>query len=519
MPSSTETDDATLCTWCGLFLGVGPTCEVCGSPMTGGHLLDDDQPIRPPQRRKPRVVKASDVKRFLDPTSDADHVPCPWCRQMSTPGPICELCGSPMAAGDVVALSDDEGESTISVPVKKISVRSRGAPEIEPLPQPLGEKLVVRPKGERKAVSNGKSEELSSKKAEPSKPAAAEVKRTAPKPARPVKEEPRPEPEAEWVVMPPQAKAAPVKAEPAKVEPKKPEPKPIAKAEPPKPQAPRAEPPKAQAPKVERPKIEPPKVETKRLEPSKAEPAKVESKKVEPPKTETRKPEPEKAPAPEHHLLDKPLGLAKKLLPHRRTSREEQVRRDREASAPSKPLAKPEVRKESESKPAAASAKSASDDYTPWAPKKKPLAPQAPAPNAAAPTPQPKAAAPAPPPVKAPTPPAPPKAAAPAPPAPKPPAAQAPPPKAAAPAAPARPSAQASASAVKAAPPAKPSAPRAAAAPAVAKPAAPVKDSKSAAKSDSGKKLVPCARCGDPTEQSPCETCREALSVLRELSQ
>jgi hypothetical protein len=51
------------------------------------------------------------------------------------------------------------------------------------------------------------------------------------------------------------------------------------------------------------------------------------------------------------------------------------------------------------------------------------------------------------------------------------------------------------------------------------KPTAAIKDSKSPAKIDSGKKMVPCARCGEPTEQSPCETCREALSVLRELSQ
>src|SRR5437762_10560932 len=117
MPATTETDEATLCTWCGLFLGAGPTCEICGSPMTGGHLLDDDQPIKPPKRRKPRVVKASEVKRLLDKPVDSDHVACPWCGQMSTPGPMCELCGSPMAAGEVVALSDDidDGEDTFTI--------------------------------------------------------------------------------------------------------------------------------------------------------------------------------------------------------------------------------------------------------------------------------------------------------------------------------------------------------------------------------------------------------------------
>jgi hypothetical protein len=47
------------------------------------------------------------------------------------------------------------------------------------------------------------------------------------------------------------------------------------------------------------------------------------------------------------------------------------------------------------------------------------------------------------------------------------------------------------------------------------KPAAQIAEAK--AKS-AEQKLIACSRCGEPSEQSMCDTCQEAFSVLHELS-
>src|SRR6266568_7971556 len=139
MPSTTaEIESAALCSWCGMSSPTGGTCQVCGSPMTGGHLLDAPPP--PPRRkRKSRVVRASDVKRLLEsPPSEADRVPCPWCGQMSAAGSMCDQCGSPMTGGNPFTLPD-EPDSEIVLREAKASSRARPEPAAAPPPEPKGQ--------------------------------------------------------------------------------------------------------------------------------------------------------------------------------------------------------------------------------------------------------------------------------------------------------------------------------------------------------------------------------------------
>src|SRR2546421_8473208 len=128
-PTKTEIEPAALCSWWGMYSGTGGTCQVCGSPMTGGHLLDAPPPA-PRRKRKSRVVRASDVKRLLEaPPSEDDRVPCPWCGLMSAAGSMCDQCGSPMTGGNAFTLPDEPGAEIVR------SV-SKGSPRTRPEPQP-----------------------------------------------------------------------------------------------------------------------------------------------------------------------------------------------------------------------------------------------------------------------------------------------------------------------------------------------------------------------------------------------
>jgi hypothetical protein len=192
MPPQTGTEagpeNGTLCTWCGMSSGTGPTCDVCGSPTAGGNILEEDRPLNVPDREPPKIVRLSEGKPLVVPDSSFPLIPCTWCGGLTARGPTCEMCGSPMVGGNMIAMSDGSAEEDdeYTLPKKK---------EVEP---PV---------------------------AAPKATAPAEPKKRQPEKAKP-------EAEAKPVAV---AKPAP-RVEPPKVEPPKP--------------APRVEPPKA-APRLE----------------------------------------------------------------------------------------------------------------------------------------------------------------------------------------------------------------------------------------------------------------------------
>src|SRR5262245_27632995 len=88
------------CGWCGSYTRRGPFCETCGSPMPvvfislASNLSED--------LIEPEPDDAGVNAQGAAPEPD---VPCTWCGFMSTAGPACDRCGSPLPTS--YAMSQD----------------------------------------------------------------------------------------------------------------------------------------------------------------------------------------------------------------------------------------------------------------------------------------------------------------------------------------------------------------------------------------------------------------------------
>src|SRR5689334_16819686 len=99
MSRATLTEARVPCNWCGLLSRPGSICEICGSPIRGAALLVMADEFPAVRKASSFVLRLIEEATEPEIPADGSQVACSWCGMLTRPGDTCELCGSPLTGG------------------------------------------------------------------------------------------------------------------------------------------------------------------------------------------------------------------------------------------------------------------------------------------------------------------------------------------------------------------------------------------------------------------------------------